>query len=376
MYEQRVATTPRERKMAQITKTASKRQKLKSVLWLDISQVDHLKKLMNSLSYVDLLNINCLMQNYQFHRNNGQSRRQNQTRYRSTKKVGQHNPSNYWILRTRGHNISHHSVRYWLRAYDRGFISELCVYSHQNNEPSEKFLKDAELIKQIHKALVADGANLTLSITKIAIDAAGFTHSRPRYGQMMRRTNRPTRVDFSQHLIDDFADIIFSDETSIQTFYKTNYCREKDSVPLVHGKPKHPLKLHVLGAISRRLPSKVTIFEDIMEKEFFTNSILRDHLLSYVRVKFPDGHSYQQDNDPKHKSKMAKEFMNDNGINRWDIWPSESPDSNSIEMVWNQMKRHVARVDPKTKEELVNTLRTFWCEKVREDDSRAMQHVH
>ncbi|CAC5394976.1 CCT3 [Mytilus coruscus] len=94
------------------------------------------------------------------------------------------------ILRTRGHNISRHSVRYWLRAYDRGFISELGVHVQQNNGPSEKFLRGRELIKeliksdfsmsskQIHKALVADGANMGLSLTKIAIDAAGFTHSR------------------------------------------------------------------------------------------------------------------------------------------------------------------------------------------------------
>ncbi|CAG2194351.1 unnamed protein product [Mytilus edulis] len=132
----------------------------------------------------------------------------------------------------------------------------LVFMSNQNNEPSEKFLRDAELIKelnksdfsisskQIHKALLADGANLSLSLTKIAIDAAGFTHSRPQYGQMVRRANRPKRVDFCQHLIDendDFADITFSDESSIQTFQnKTNYYREKDSAPMVHGKPKHP----------------------------------------------------------------------------------------------------------------------------------------
>ncbi|CAG2242661.1 unnamed protein product [Mytilus edulis] len=298
------------------------------------------------------------------------------------------------ILRTRGHNISRHSVRYWLRAYDRGFISELGVHVQPKQRTFRKVSeRDAELIKeliksdfsmsskQIHKALLADGANLSLSLTKIAIDAAGFTHSRPRYGQMVRRANRPKRVDFCQHLIDendDFADIIFSDESSIQTFQnKTNYYREKDSAPMVHGKPKHPLKVHVWGAISRRGPSKLTIFEDIMEKEFFTNSILRDNLLSYVRVKFPDGHRFQQDNDPKHKSKMAKEFMNDNGINWWDIWPSESPDLNPIEMVWNQMKRHVARVDPKTKEELVDTLQTFWCEKMTvEQCNMYIDHIY
>ncbi|CAC5365774.1 unnamed protein product [Mytilus coruscus] len=190
---------------------------------------------MNSLSHVDfLLKYQLFDENYQFHRNNGQSRRQNQTRNRSTEKVANTIQAITGILRTRGHNISRHSVRYWLRAYDRGFISELGVHVQPKQRTFRKVSeRDAELIKeliksdfsmsskQIHKALVADGANMSLSLTKIAIDAAGFTHSRPRYGQMVRRANRPKRVDFCQHLIDendDFADIIFSDESSIQTF--------------------------------------------------------------------------------------------------------------------------------------------------------------
>lgn len=68
-----------------------------------------------------------------------------------------------------------------------------------------------------------------------------------------------------------------------------------------------------------------------MEKEFFTNCILRDNLLPYIQVKFPDVHRFQQDNDPKHRSKMAKDFIRDNNINWWDVWPSESPDLNPID---------------------------------------------
>jgi transposase len=43
---------------------------------------------------------------------------------------------------------------------------------------------------------------------------------------------------------------------------------------------------------------------------------------------------------------MAKQFMEENGINWWTVWPSESPDINPIEMVWNQMKRNIARSEP------------------------------
>lgn len=217
---------------------------------------------------------------------------------------------------------------------------------------------------RIHRSLTADGADISLSTNKKAIDAAGFTHSNPRYGQMIRHKNKPLRVEFCQKIIavnDTFDDVIFSDESSVQTHQnKTNHYRDKDSAPIVSGKQKRPLKVHVWGAISRRDASKLTIFEDIMEKEFFTNCILRDNLLTYIQVKFPDGHRFQQDNDPKHRSKMAKDFMRDNNINWWDVWLSESPYLDPMEMVWNQMKRHVAMVDPKTKDELIDVLVQFW----------------
>jgi transposase len=45
---------------------------------------------------------------------------------------------------------------------------------------------------------------------------------------------------------------------------------------------------------------------------------------------------------------MAKQFMEENGINWWTVWPSESPDINPIEMVWNQMKRNIARSELKS----------------------------
>lgn len=41
---------------------------------------------------------------------------------------------------------------------------------------------------------------------------------------------------------------------------------------------------------------------------------------------------------------------------------SESPDINPIEMVWAHLKREVAEKEPKTKEELVQVISSFWDE--------------
>ena len=44
-----------------------------------------------------------------------------------------------------------------------------------------------------------------------------------------------------------------------------------------------------------------------------------------------------QDNDPKHTSKIAREFFTEKGIQWWKT-PLESPDANPIEYLWHELK--------------------------------------
>jgi hypothetical protein len=71
---------------------------------------------------------------------------------------------------------------------------------------------------------------------------------------MIRDINKEKRVTFCKQLVADsenFADIIFTDECTVQLHdNKIVIYRLKDEVAL--PKPKHPLKLHVWGGISRR----------------------------------------------------------------------------------------------------------------------------
>ena len=122
---------------------------------------------------------------------------------------------------------------------------------------------------------------------------------------------------------------------------------------------KHPVKVHVWAAISKRGASGICIFEGIMVKEVYVD-ILERTLLPFIHDVFPDGHRFMQDNDPKHVSKLAKEFLRTHNVNWWTT-PPESPDANPIENLWHELKEFIRReVKPRNKQELIAGLVKFW----------------
>jgi len=195
---------------------------------------------------------------------------------------------------------------------------------------------------------------------------------------MIREANKVKRLEYAQRVIDTsntFHNVIFTYECSISLEQFRHTCYRKVGEPAKRKpRPKHPLKLHIWAGISRHGATNICIFKGIMEAGLYC-SILRDTLIPFIRDTLPN-HRFMQDNDPKHTSRLAKDFFQENGINWWRT-PPESPDLNPTEDLWHELKFYLeTRVKPTTKQELIGGIRKFWRKKVTvEKCNRYIDHV-
>lgn len=90
--------------------------------------------------------------------------------------------------------------------------------------------------------------------------------------------------------------------------------------------------------------------------------IYKHALTSTAHKQFDDdliGWQLQEDNDPKHRSKLAKQWKIDHNVNVID-WPSCSPDIAPIENVWQVIKKKLRKNKFTDYNSLVSAIKREW----------------
>jgi len=169
----------------------------------------------------------------------------------------------------------------------------------------------------------------------------------------------------------DWQSVIFSDEKKFNLFGSDGlqWCRrgvgEEFNAKNVRKEVKHGGgSIMVWGCITSQGYGELHLVEGIMDSVQFCK-ILDESLLGTLKtLGISKNHViFQQDNDPKHKSKYTTSWLTRNRIKTLP-WPPNSPDMNPMEHVWSQIDLRLRQRPhyPTNKEQLWQALVEAWAE--------------
>src|SRR5215469_12370996 len=185
-------------------------------------------------------------------------------------------------------------------------------------------------------------------------------------------------VKYQHWVEDDWKRVIFSDETKINRLGSDGrkWVWKKSCSSVGSILPQHVSKtvkydggnLMIWGCMTVHGVGWMCSIDGGMDATLYT-SILDDYMFTTVDDfgMGRDDFVFQQDNDPKHTSKLAREWFDKHSVELLD-WPAQSPDLNPIEHLWQHLKRKLVAYEkhPTSMHELWQRVQTEW-EKIDKD---------
>lgn len=176
---------------------------------------------------------------------------------------------------------------------------------------------------------------------------------------MLPITNIKNRLSFATINMDrpHWKNVLWSDETKINLFSSDGKTYVRRPINMGYD-PKYTKKtfkngggsIMLWGCFSSYGVGPIYMIEGKMCAPDYLN-ILRTTMLPFAKEEMPLKWEFMQDNDPKHSSKLIKNWFRDNWVNVMD-WPSQSPDFNPIEDLWGILKKRIGDFRPKNKTEM------------------------
>jgi transposase len=181
------------------------------------------------------------------------------------------------------------------------------------------------------------------------------------------------RLDFAlkyQHwTVKDWKRVIWSDETKIKRLGSDGrkWVWKRPGGMLTEQHVKGTVKygggsLMIWGCMTAQGVGYACRIDGHMDAELYTHILSGEFLqsLEYYELEV-DEIIFQQDNDPKHTSRIAQRWFEGNGVEVLN-WPAQSPDLNPIEHLWQHLKQQLSayKTEPGSMYELWERVETEW----------------
>ena len=225
-------------------------------------------------------------------------------------------------------------------------------------------------LRKIEKKLTsATGSKVSYNTIRTCLIDNGIKCFSPIKKPLLRPVHIQKRFSVSRELIkmpeSKVKAIIFSDESKFNLFYSdgNQYVWRKPGTGLETRHLEKTIKgnggsVMVWACFSYHGVGNICIIDQTMTGPVYVDVLSRNLFESVAKMKL-NSFIFQQDNDPKHTSRIAKEFFIENNIEVVD-WPAQSPDLNPIEHLWAYVKLKIAERMPKNLAELKRFIIEEW----------------
>lgn len=216
------------------------------------------------------------------------------------------------------------------------------------------------------KAAESIGNKATAWTARRALKKVGcFAAKKPKKPKLSVK-NRKARMSFAlahQHwTIEDWKRVIWSDECKINRinsdgirYFWSDTGRATQSHQVIETVKHGGGSLMVWGCFSYFGVGPLELIRGIMTKEVYHQILYENMPVALGQMEFPENEViFQQDNDPKHSSKLVRNFLKTQNYETIE-WPSQSPDLNPIENLWSIVKRRLGNFD-----EAPNSIHELW----------------
>lgn len=215
---------------------------------------------------------------------------------------------------------------------------------------------------EIQKKLEKKGVKVSSRTVRRRLGEFGGKFKKEISKPLLSERHRKNRFKWAkEHKNFDWEKVIFTDESSFQLYQSNKKVWHFPRSQKVFRTVKHPQKIHVWGCFSASGFGKLICFERNLDGPYMCSIYERGLLPSACELFGADSIDWilQEDNDPKHRSKICKKWKEENKVTVLP-WPSMSPDQNPIENVWQLLKMKISKKKINTIKGLKTELTKEW----------------